>query len=64
MAKEGGLIDGGANNGMAGETMRLYEEIPHVKVDIIGCTNKVELSDMSLGTYHSVITADKRPAVP
>ena len=33
--------DGGANNGMAGESMRLYEEIQHVKVDIIGFSNKV-----------------------
>ena len=49
---------GGANNGMAGQTMRLYELNPHEKVDIVGCTDKVQMTDMPVGTYHSIITAD------
>ena len=28
------------------------------KVDIVGCTDKVQMTDMPVGTYHSIITAD------
>ena len=42
---------------MAVQTMRLYELNPHEKVDIVGCTDQVHMTDMPVGTYHSIITS-------
>ena len=54
------LIDGGSNNGLAGNGMRLLEaDISGERVDIIGATNAVDLQDLPLGTFCSVLTSSK-----
>jgi hypothetical protein len=53
-----GLIDGGSNNGLAGEAMRLWgESVDSQRVDVIGCTDNIEMINLSIGTYHTVLTA-------
>ena len=46
-----GLIDGGANNGMAGSEMREMDQNLHEFVDIIGATDGIDLVNLPVGTY-------------
>jgi hypothetical protein len=53
-----GLIDSGSNNGLAGEAMRLWgESVDSQRVDVIGCTDNIEMVNMSIATDHTVLTA-------
>ncbi len=54
------LIDGGANNGLAGANMRLFEmnECPE-RIDVVGASDQVEsgMTSLPLATYCAVITS-------
>jgi len=52
-----GLVDGGANNGMAGAEMREMYRNPHEFVDVIGATDSVDLVNLPVGTYCAKIQA-------
>ena len=52
------MIDGVSNNGLAGEDMRLWGgSVDSQRVDVIGCTDNIEMINLSIGTYHTVLTA-------
>jgi hypothetical protein len=53
-----GLIDGGSKNGLAVPAMRPWgEPVNSQCVDIIGCTDNVEMVNLAIGKYHTVLTS-------
>jgi hypothetical protein len=53
-----GLIHDGSNNGLAGKSMTLWRESVDSQCgDVIGCTNNIEMVNLAIGTYHTVLTA-------
>jgi hypothetical protein len=46
-----GLIDGGSNNGLAGEAMRVWgESLDSQHADVIVCSDNIEVVSMAIGT--------------
>ena len=53
-----GLVDSGSNNGLAGEDILLCETNSNERVDVIGCTDGVDIKNFLVGKFYSVMTAD------
>ena len=54
------LVDGGANNGLAGAAMRLLEQPEHPEmIDVVGASDRVEsgMQSLPIGTYCAVVTS-------
>ena len=52
------LVESGSNNGLTGEEMILCETNSNKRVDVIGFTDVVDIKNLPVGKFYSVITAD------